>query len=395
MRNRLAASACLLLAIASAGASAAATQVRYVSQRMPAQGAWRELAADRPAAQGIHRAPAPAPAGESPWQLQATLPGTVIHDLAFPSAGVGYAAAELGQVWKTVDGGASWTGIMNLGYPYYWYGVYAFSEEDVVISGFDNQAFTGVLRWSHDGGATWSDDVVLTTTGWSLRVRYADADDGLVMDLISTESPNAAHYTSNGGGIADDWTSVVPDPAGGWFGNQFSLLPGGHARASGISYCDSPDTGATWTCSAPVDAVFDGPVFFLDEMNGWTGGGSISPDVAGWVHHTTDGGATWSDRTLDTTLPIREILFVTAQDGWAAGGNIYSGAGGIYFSDDGGETWTLDLDTAGHEMDACAHAGQRVWCAGYDAAFEGVVYARDVPAAPDDTIFANGFDAAP
>jgi hypothetical protein len=64
--------------------------------------------------------------------------------------------------------------------------------------------------------------------------------------------------------------------------------------------------------------------------------------------------------------------------GWAAGGNIYSNVGGIYFSGDGGQTWSLDLDTAGSEMDACASlqsgAHFQVWCAGYNSSFNGVVY---------------------
>jgi len=372
----LAASFLLTASAANAG------DVRYVSHRVPVQGAAAELAAMRPQAAGGTALAAPLGATANPWHLQATLPGAVIHDLAFPSAAVGYAAAELGQVWKTSDGGDTWTEIMNLGYPYYWYGVYAFSENDVVISGFDNQNFLGIARWSHDGGATWSDDVVVNDQGWSMRVRFADALSGIIVDLISLTGPNAAHYTTNGGATTADWTSVVPDPNGGWFGNQFSLLPGGHARMSGVTYCDSPDAGATWNCGPPADSVFDGPVFFADESNGWTGGGSISPDVAGWVHRTTDGGTSWSGRTLDTPFPIREILFLDAETGWAAGGNIYSNVGGIYFSSDGGQTWSQDFDSSGHELDACAHVGQRIWCAGYDASFSGAVYVLDFDNAP-------------
>ena len=41
-------------------------------------------------------------------------------------------------------------------------------------------------------------------------------------------------------------------------------------------------------------------------------------------------------------------------------------------------------------MDACASVGTTVWCAGYDSAFDGVVYRLDL--GPDDVIFANGFD---
>jgi photosystem II stability/assembly factor-like uncharacterized protein len=365
---------------------------RHVSARIPVHGVSRELAAERTMSR-VARRPPRTRGTMNPWRLQQTLPGAIVHDIAFPTALVGYAAAELGQLWKTTDGGEHWDRIMNLGFPYYWYGVSALDAEHVVISGFDNQNSSGILRWSDDGGDTWSDDIVLTSRGWSMRVRFADASNGLVMDLVNFDAANAAHYTIDGGASAADWTPLVVDPDGGWFGNQFSLLPSGHARASGITYCDSANGGAEWSCGPPVDSVFDGPVFFYDEMAGWVGGGEISPDVAGWVHRTVDGGTTWSERTLDSPWPIREILFVTPEMGWAAGGNIYSGAGGLYFSSDGGKTWTLDLDSEGREMDACAHVGSQVWCAGYDAAFDGAVYTLDL--GPDDVIFADGFDAAP
>ena len=317
----------------------------------------------------------------NPWRLQATIPSAVIKDISFAGPTVGYIAAELGKVWKTTDGGNTWTSVMNLGYPYYWYGVDALTEDDVVISGFDNSNWRGILRWSHDGGETWSPDVVLTTRGWSTRVRFADDQHGLVLDLINLDGPTIGHYTTNGGQTADDWSTVVLDPNGGWFGNQFTFLPNLKAWASGITYCPSPDGGASWNCRESVDDVFDGPTFFHDDQSGWVGGGSISPTVEGWVHRTADGGQTWSGRTLQAPWPIREIRFVTSNLGWAAGGNIYSGAGGLYFSADGGQTWSPDLDSGGVELDACDHSAPgpghpslQVWCAGYDSTFAGKVY---------------------
>jgi photosystem II stability/assembly factor-like uncharacterized protein len=125
-----------------------------------------------------------------------------------------------------------------------------------------------------------------------------------------------------------------------------------------------------------VDSVFDGPVFFVNDQRGWVGGGEISPNVKGWLHRTTDGGTTWSGRVRDDPWPIREIRFLTPMVGWAAGGNVYSGVGGMYFSNDGGQTRSLDIST-GAEMDACAskHSGKnyQVWCAGYNPSFKGVI----------------------
>ena len=39
---------------------------------------------------------------------------------------------------------------MNVGFPYYWYGVDALSTDTVIISGFNNQGpiNTGAVRWT-------------------------------------------------------------------------------------------------------------------------------------------------------------------------------------------------------------------------------------------------------
>ena len=161
-----------------------------VRSRMPTA-----LPADRPSAARPGTSARRKVPQSNPWRLQATLPNTVIKDISFASPTVGYIAGELGKVWKTTNGGNTWTQIMNLGYPYYWYGVDALSENDVVISGFDNSNWRGLLRWSHDGGQTWSSDVVLTTRGWSMRVRFADAQHGLVLDLINLDGPSVVFQT--------------------------------------------------------------------------------------------------------------------------------------------------------------------------------------------------------
>jgi hypothetical protein len=353
------------------------TTVRHVTDRVPVQGSGRELFADRPTQASSPQISSAVDPKANRWKLQATLSGAVIHDISFPTAKIGYAAAEAGQVWKTTDGGAHWKEVLNLSFPWYWYGVHAFNAKDVVISGFyDSSTFEGIIRWSHDGGATWTNDIVLTSTGWVQRARFANRKDGLIMDLVDRSS-NSSQYTTDGGAAAGDWTNVVSNPDGGWFGLEFSLLPNLHARASGINYCDSNNAGAVWTCGPSIDSVFDGETFFINDKAGWVSGGEISPKVEGWIHRTTDGGKTWSGRTLDGPWPIREIHFVTPKIGWAAGGNYSSNVGGMYFSRNGGKTWSLDVNT-GAEMDACdsKHVGTKfqVWCAGYNGSLSGVIY---------------------
>jgi photosystem II stability/assembly factor-like uncharacterized protein len=372
----------LLVLPASAAPPSRSSVVRVVSSRLPVLGPQRELGAVRPArlVAGHPRATR-VRRDAHPWQLVATIGGAVLRDVSFPTASVGYAVAELGQVWKTTNGGSTWTSVLNLGFPYYWYGVHAFGPDTVVISGFNNSDFTGLLRWTHDGGATWSDDLVIAGDGWSNRIRFVGPNNGLVNSIVSLSAANEVQYTTNGGGTAADWTTVVPDDDGGWFGADFAFLPDLTAFISGITECRSPDGGATWGCRPAVDEVFDGAVEYVNHRYGWVGGGSISPTVEGWVHRTTDGGATWSSRTLDGPWPIRDLHFLGPQMGWAAGGNVYSGVGGMYFTNDGGQTWFLDANT-GAEMTSCTHlrrAGRtRIWCVGTTSSFSGVVYRLDV-----------------
>jgi hypothetical protein len=370
--------AIFLSILALAMPAAFAQTSHHVSAKVPVLGNSRELAAERPVAPTTPRQSEVVGPNANAWQLQATIPGAVIHDVSFSSTTVGYVAAELGQVWKTTNGGATWTEILNLGFPYYWYGVQAIGN-NVVISGFDDSNFEGIIRFSRDGGTTWTNDIVLTTTGWGDRIHYVNSKDAFELDQLNLDAANGAHYTTDGGQAATDWTYVVPDPNGGWFGNQFSMLSNLHIRASGITYCTSLDGGATFTCGPSIDSVFDGPTFFINDLDGWVGGGEIAPSVEGWLHRTTDGGNSWTGRTLDISWPVREILFLTPKFGWAAGGNVFTGVGGMYVSSDGGDTWSQDANTSA-EMASCDYkrtgTGRQfqVWCAGTNSSFSGVIY---------------------
>jgi photosystem II stability/assembly factor-like uncharacterized protein len=363
--------------------------VEQVASRVPITGATSvDVAAVRPVYRVAPTAAFTASAKAKAWQTLGTMAGAIIHDIAFPTATVGYAAGEAGEVWKTIDGGKTWSLIMNLSYPYYWYGVSAIDANNVVISGFIDQnvnsggAQQGVIRWTHNGGKSWSRNIVLTGTassdkGWLNRVRFLNEQQGMV--LSQGPGPLTAFYTASGGEKVSDWKGGLGQ--GGWWGAEF-MLSATHARASGPDNCTSTTEGAVWQCGPSVDPVFDGAVFFKNPKTGWVGGGEIAPQVSGWVHVTTDGGKTWSGRTLNAPFPIREIYFLTPKIGWAAGGNFYSGIGGIYFSQDGGQTWTVDLNSQGHEMGSCTAlnvaGGSRIWCVGFgnNGGYNSIVYSR-------------------
>jgi photosystem II stability/assembly factor-like uncharacterized protein len=306
----------LLLVASLSFSQDVAGPVHHVSRTLPVDSPRHELSAERPQEQHRTIAQPPATGLVAPshtWQLLATLPQVILHDVSFPTAKVGYAAGEHGQIWKTTDGGNSWVQVLSAGDNYYFYGVATLSTKDIVISGFyDSNVTYGVFRWSHDGGSTWTGDLSFGSASLQ-RVRFVKGQDGLIM-----ENPDYvfahAEFTTDGGATLPDWTSVVSNPNGNgdWFDDQFSLLTNLHARASGINFCTSLTGGARWTCGASVDSIFDGPVFFLNDKYGWVGGGEISPNVEGWIHLTTNGGKSWTGRTLDGPWPIRSVLFLNS-----------------------------------------------------------------------------------
>jgi len=305
------------------------------------------------------------------WVLKFSMPGKVFKDVSFADLQTGYIVTELGAVYKTTDGGNNWVNKMNLGFPYYWYGVYALAPDTVIISGFNNQGdiHTGVARWSFDGGSTWSLDIILRIpagVGWCTRVHFFDKNRG----IISAEFSGAMHYTTNGGRDSLSWSYVQVNSDLGWFAGNMDAQPSGNVYTTGIHFAHSSDFGVTWTSAPSADNVFDGGVDFLDNNNlkGLTGGGQISSPVSGWVHRTTDGAQTWSPRLFTFALPVRAVQFLNDSIALAVGGNVYSEAGWIYSSSNAGLNWSQDISTAAEmfslDLKRSSPDSIYIWCVG-------------------------------
>ena len=166
------------------------------------------------------------------WVPLQTVSG-VVKALSFTSPTVGYMAAELGIIYKTTDGGFNWTTVLNLGFPYYWYGVRAFSPERVLIAGFNDTTGDGIIRWSTDSGASWTNDIVIAPGpfNWLLGLGFADSLHGLAAGQVGK-----VFVTTNGGINSQDWTSVLADTTQGWFAGNATLRADGRYFITGISF---------------------------------------------------------------------------------------------------------------------------------------------------------------
>ena len=305
------------------------------------------------------------------WNLQFSASGKVFKDISFANSNVGYIVTELGAVYKSSDGGNTWSIKMNLGFPYYWYGVDALSPDTVVIAGFNNQANinTGVIRWSFDGGSTWTNDIVLhapSGVGWLTRIHFFNQNKG----IVSNEFNGAVYYTTNGGKDSSSWNYVQVNSDMGWFAGNMDTHSDGNVYTTGIHFAHSTDFGVTWTSGPSIDYVFDGGVDFIDDnlQKGITGGGQISAPVSGWTHMTSDGGQTWTVRQFTFPWPIRAVNYFNDTLAFVFGGNLNQETGGIYSSIDEGSTWNLDINT-GAEMFSYDYKqfstdSLDIWCVG-------------------------------
>jgi photosystem II stability/assembly factor-like uncharacterized protein len=284
------------------------------------------------------------------WEQMVVPPGAYIRaiSMSYPTS---FAAAELGIVLRSNNGGETWQVILNEGFPIYYYGVHAFpgalGNQRVLVTGFNNSANTGVFRWSDDGGNTWGPLQTLSPASpirWLYFVNFADANHGVIQAAIGT------HHTTNGGRLPADWTFVAP--SNNWFQGPFNFFPDLRVWMTGYDNFRSTNGGASWTPLPNASPVFDGPSSFTTDGRGFIGGGSISPSVAGWIYSTTSGGDSWSAQPVaQPPYPVRAILKFDSRRAWAVGGNIFSSAGGIWATADGGQTWSEDQNTGSELLD--------------------------------------------
>jgi len=321
------------------------------------------------------------------WELKFSASGKVFKDVSFATPLVGYVVTELGAVYKTTNGGDNWATVMNIGFPYYWYGVDALTADTVVIAGFNNQGniHSGVVRWSFDGGNTWTNDIVLSIpngVGWLSHIHFFDSSRG----IVSAEFSGGMHYTTNGGKDTTSWNYVQINSDLGWFAGNIDADTSGNIFTTGIHFAHSSDYGISWLSGPPADNVFDGGVDFLENLlTGLTGGGQISTPVSGWTHKSIDGGQTWSQRLYSFPYPIRAVKLFNDTLGLAFGGNLYQEAGGIYITTDGGLNWNLDINTAAemfsYDVITTSPSSMDIWCAGStggSTGFTGKLYKASI-----------------
>jgi photosystem II stability/assembly factor-like uncharacterized protein len=298
------------------------------------------------------RAVVPVHMSLSSWSslgLGAGQSGTNLEDVQFINAQTGFASGWLpaaqelyGYVYRTDDGGSSWTRICNrpnVGFG----GLAVIDAEHCLVVGSGANIFR-----TFDGGTTWGKiESLPIDTAIDLReIVFADASHGWAMGgqgkvIHSIDSgktwtlqnsqttfalSGAVFLDTQAGWISGDHGTILHTSDGGqtWVAQStgtimdlrgICLVDGGHGWAvgSGGTILGTVNGGATWTILADVGDMLLVDVQFADQQLGWVVG------LDGSIYRTDDGGALWVRQSSGITSGLTQVFFLDGSLGWAVG----------------------------------------------------------------------------
>ncbi|MDR6516120.1 T9SS type A sorting domain-containing protein [Chryseobacterium camelliae] len=295
---------------------------------------------------------------------------------AFAYDGSTNSTSNIQEFTKTSNGGTTWTsGTINVGDPSLtitnisgvssttaWVGALASTATDGL----------GAVYKTTNGGTTWTAQQPFSTFGESYLNFVHAFDSNNVIAGGDPEGGEFELYTTSNGGTS--WTRVsaanVPNPLSGEYGYN----SGYYAVGSNIFFYTgkgrifkSTDKGLTWTIAFTGSTygltdfgatAVNGDMAWSDANRGivmkknFSGTGNNATPTAIALYRTTDGGATWSTVTFTGITAANKINDIA----YVPGTNILlatSSAGGSWKSIDNGTTWT-SIDTAQHLSVRCA-----------------------------------------
>ncbi len=262
-----------------------------------------------------------------------------IYDFHFLNENNGFATGDHGATYKTTNGGATWSQIFfQNGYIYNtaMYGIF-FQDNNI---GFATGARGRIIK-TIDGGNTWTQN----------SPTYDDFQQLQIVNNSIGFAQTGSHFykTSNFG---DTWSLVGSINIGtSVSSSDFTFVNEtlGYATTGGPyggHVFKTTDGGATWTVlNNGVDIIDEGitSICFLNSNIGFISGGYNQKKVM----KTTNGGTTW---TQVSNQIFGTIQFVNSLIGYANRiGNYY---GAMYKTIDGGNTWNLIIELEGEDINS-------------------------------------------
>ncbi|MGD9402911.1 MAG: M20/M25/M40 family metallo-hydrolase [bacterium] len=253
--------------------------------------------------------------GGATWTRQSIdASGAAIYGVSFVDTLTGWVVGNGGRIFKSTDGGATWlpqasgtaVGLRQ---------VFALDTQNAWAVGS-----LGTIRRTSDGGENWT-DLAGGGTHELYGCHFRTASRGYIVGTTGAILFwDGSEVTGQTSGTTESLQDVdfISDNVGWVVGDGWTVLK-------------TTDGGLHWVNqSVPVDVDPDlEGVCFVDSLTGWVVGSS------GTVLGTGDGGATWEVQRGGTLFDLRRAAFIDEDEGWAVGSR-----GTILHTTDGGANWT-------------------------------------------------------
>jgi photosystem II stability/assembly factor-like uncharacterized protein len=260
--------------------------------------------------------------GGKTWSRRTAIPGTQVSgggpdptDVFFTAADAGVATTAGGRVYRTTDGGGSWTLVLQTGKALN--GIYFVDASTGYVVGDSSSAFK-----TTDAGATWADKSLGGSPANIKSIRCSDA-----LNCLATVATGELVYRTNNG--ATTFSSVTPstDPIyAAAFASSTRTVAAGKFGTTVVSN----DGGATWS------AVGGRIIETFRRLRATSATTAFAPGDNGALARTLDSGATWTTLGVSTSADVIDVAFPTQQVGFALDSN-----GSVLRTDNGGASWQI------------------------------------------------------
>ncbi len=257
--------------------------------------------------------------GGNSWSMMCNTGNGAAADIQFLNGTTGFCVSS-NKVYKTVDGGITWfvTGTIPATDNFCFL---SFPDES---NGFVGSHY-GNLYKTTNGGTTWTD----ISNG-----KFDDMDDicflspvkGFVLNYNSLTYEGDSYVTTNGG---SSYQSILSELRTSLKGISFRTSAEGFAVGDSGCVVKTDNKGGSWIKLPSFTSKSLTSVVFPEKSIGYIGA------EAGTVFKTVDGGLNWVQQQVASTYsPVSTLYFLNADYGFAAG------YGSVYKTTDGGTHWT-------------------------------------------------------
>jgi photosystem II stability/assembly factor-like uncharacterized protein len=255
----------------------------------------------------------------SQWTAQTSPTNLPLEAVHFFDSNIGLVAGSHTLLYKTPDGGISWTSMGN-------YPAHDLSFADAT-TGYAVSMIGESIKKTTNGGTNWSAITPPTSSSY-LGVFAASAT---LAFFINTE--DKVLRTDNSGNtflprtipLASSGTQNLTDV---FFTDDYT----GYITAQGFkNIYKTVNSGGTWNLLNSGITTSLNSIYFVDSLLGYAAGES------GIVLKTTDAGITWTPKSTGSDSFLNQIKFFNANNGIVVGN-----AGKIYLTNDGGDSWTSE-----------------------------------------------------